>query len=281
MNPQELKHTLSSGLLTFPVTDFDAAGNFRPATYAQRLDWLTAYRPRVLFATGALGEFFSLTPQEFVDVIRTAVDTCRGKIPIIAGAGGATRMAIAHAQEAQRLGAQGVLLLPHYLTEASQQGLAAHVGAVCRSVSLGVIVYNRGLCRLNPDVLEQLAERCANLVGFKDGLGDIELMVSIRRRLGERLAYVCGLNAAEVSAAPYKALGVPVYASAVFNFIPKSAMVFYNALACDDQVTMSRLIDRFFLPYLEIRNRREGNAVSIIKAGVRLIGHDARCAHLW
>jgi Dihydrodipicolinate synthetase family len=84
MNPQELKHTLSSGLLTFPVTDFDAAGNFRPATYAQRLDWLTAYRPRVLFAAGALGEFFSLTPQEFVDVIRTAVDTCRGKIPIIA-----------------------------------------------------------------------------------------------------------------------------------------------------------------------------------------------------
>jgi 5-dehydro-4-deoxyglucarate dehydratase len=56
------------------------------------------------------------------------------------------------------------------------------------------------LCRLNPAVLEQLAERCPNLVGFKDGLGDIELMVSIRRRLGERLAYVCGLNAAEVSA---------------------------------------------------------------------------------
>jgi 5-dehydro-4-deoxyglucarate dehydratase len=63
-------------------------------------------------------------------------------------------MAIAHAQEAQRLGAQGVLLLPHYLTEASQQGLAAHVEAVCRSVFLGVIVYNRGLCRLNPAVLE-------------------------------------------------------------------------------------------------------------------------------
>ena len=95
MNLQELKHTLSSGLLSFPVTDFDAAGNFRPAAYAQRLDWLTAYGPRVLFAAGALGEFFSLAPQEFVDIIRTAVDTCRGRIPVIAGAGGATRMAIA------------------------------------------------------------------------------------------------------------------------------------------------------------------------------------------
>ena len=181
MNPQELKHTLSSGLLSFPVTDFDATGNFRPATYAQRLDWLTAYGPKVLFAAGALGEFFSLTPQEFADVIRTAVNTCLGKIPIIASAGGPTRMAIAYAQEADRLHAQGVLLLPHYLTEASQEGLAAHVEAVCRSVSLGVIVYNRGLCRLNPVVLEQFVERCPNLVGFKDGIGDIELMVSIRR----------------------------------------------------------------------------------------------------
>jgi hypothetical protein len=72
----------------------------------------------------------SLTPQEFIDIVRIAVDTCRGKIPIVAGAGGATRMAIAHSQEAQRLGAQGVLLLPHYLTEASQQGL---VSRACRS----------------------------------------------------------------------------------------------------------------------------------------------------
>jgi 5-dehydro-4-deoxyglucarate dehydratase len=184
-------------------------------------------------------------------------------------------LAIAYAQEAERLQAQGVLLLPHYMTEASQEGLAAHVEAVCSSVSLGVIVYNRGLCRLNPDALEQLAERCQTLVGFKDGIGDIELMVSIRRRLGERLAYLCGMNAAEVYAMPYKALGVPVYASAVFNFIPKTAMTFYNAVACDDRATVSRLIDEFFLPYLEIRNRRAGYAVSIIKAGARLAGHDA------
>jgi 5-dehydro-4-deoxyglucarate dehydratase len=95
-------------------------------------------------------------------------------------------------------------------------------------VSLGVIVYNRGVCRLNPAVLEQLADRCPNLVGFKDGIGDIELMVSIRQRLGERLAYMNGLNAAEMYALPYKALGVPVYASAVFNFVPKTAMEFYS-----------------------------------------------------
>jgi hypothetical protein len=63
------------------------ATSSRPTTYAQRLDWLSSYGASALFAAGALGEFFSLTPPEFVQVIRTAVDTCLGKIALIAGVG--------------------------------------------------------------------------------------------------------------------------------------------------------------------------------------------------
>ena len=275
MNPAELKKTMSAGLLSFPITDFDAAGDFCAATYRQRLEWLMPYGATVLFAAGGTGEFFSLTAPDYSAVIRTAVTTCRDGVPIIAGAGGPTRQAIAFAQEAERLGAQGILLLPHYLTEAGQEGLAAHVEAVCRTVKLGVIIYNRGACRLQADTLVKLAERCPNLIGFKDGIGEIELMVTIRRKLGDRFAYLGGLPTAEVYAAAYKALGVPVYSSAVFNFIPKTAMEFYRAVATDDHATMGRLLDTFFLPYLEIRNRKPGYAVSIIKAGARLVGRDA------
>ena len=275
MTPLELKQTMSAGLLSFPVTDFNAAGDFRADTYARRLQWLMPYGATVLFAAGGTGEFFSLTAQDYSDVVRTAVNTCRGGVPIIAGAGGPTRQAIAFAQEAERLGAQGVLLLPHYLTEAGQEGLAAHVEAVCRSVKLGVIIYNRGACRLTAATLVQLAEKCPNLIGFKDGIGEIELMVSIRRKLGDRFAYLGGLPTAEVYAAAYKALGVPVYSSAVFNFIPKTAMLFYRALVSGDEATMNGLLDRFFLPYLEIRNRRPGYAVSIVKAGAKIVGYDA------
>ena len=231
MNPQDLKKILSSGLLSFPLTDFDDAGNFNAKTYAERLDWLAPYGATALFAAGGTGEFFSLTPSEYSDVIRTAVDTCRGKVPILAGAGGPTRTAIALAQEAERLGAHGILLLPHYLTEASQDGLIAHVEAVCRSVKFGVVVYNRGVCRLSADSLEILAARCPNLIGFKDGIGDIELMVQIWRRMGDRFSYLGGLPTAEVYAGAYKALGTPVYSSAVFNFMPKMAMDFYHATA--------------------------------------------------
>jgi len=275
MHPQQLKTILSSGLLSFPLTDFDEAGNFNPSTYAARLEWLAPYGATALFAAGGTGEFFSLTAGEYADVIKVAVDTCRGKVPILAGVGGPTRAAIALAQEAERLGAHGALLLPHYLTEASQDGLIAHVEAVCKSVKFGIVVYNRGVCRLSADSLAILADRCPNLIGFKDGIGDIELMVQIWRRMGDRFSYLGGLPTAEVYAAAYKALGVPVYSSAVFNFMPKLAMDFYHAVAADDSATSNRLLDQFFLPYLEIRNRKPGYSVSIVKAGARLVGHSA------
>jgi 5-dehydro-4-deoxyglucarate dehydratase len=275
-SPQELKAIVSEGLLSFPVTDFDAHGDFRADTYAKRLEWLAPYGATALFAAGGTGEFFSLTRSDYTNVIRTATETCRGKVPILAGAGGPTRVAIEYAQEAERLGANGVLLMPHYLTEASQEGIAAHVEQVCKSVpNIGVIVYNRANSRLNADMLERLADRCPNLIGFKDGVGEIEAMVTIRRRLGDRFSYLGGLPTAEVYAAAYKALGVPVYSSAVFNFIPKTALEFYRAVAADDHVTQARLLDEFFLPYLAIRNRRAGYAVSIVKAGAKLVGHDA------
>ena len=275
MLPQELKAVLQSGLLSFPLTDFDRELNFAPKPYAERLEWLQPYGATALFAAGGTGEFFSLEPGEYSDVIKVALDTCRGRTPIIAGAGGGTRVAIQYAQEAERLGAQGVLLLPHYLTEASQEGLIAHVQAVCRSVKFGVTVYNRGACKLTPASLLVLAETCPNLIGFKDGIGDIETFVSIRQTLGERFAYLGGLPTAEVFAGAYKAMGCPVYSSAVFNFIPKTAMDFYNAHAAGDSATCDRLIRDFFLPYIALRNKNHGYAVSIVKAGATLIGHGA------
>lgn len=261
--------------MSFPVTDFDQELNFHPQSYARRLEWLAPYGASALFAAGGTGEFFSLEPKEFSDIIRVAVETCRNQVPILAGAGGPTRTAIAYAKEAEHLGAAGILLLPHYLTEASQEGLIAHITGVCKSIDIGVVVYNRNVCRLTADSLEKLAEACPNLIGFKDGIGEIEPMVLIRRRLGNRLTYLGGLPTAEIYAAAYKALGVPVYSSAVFNFIPRTAIQFYEAVRCGDQQTIDQLIDEFFIPYLAIRNRSPGYAVSIVKAGAKLVGRDA------
>lgn len=274
-DPQALKSILSSGLLSFPITDFDESGDFDIKSYHRRLEWLMGFGASALFVGGGTGEGFSLTLREHAALIEAAVATCGDHTPIIACACYSTRIAIEMAQEAERLGAAGLLLLPHYLTEATEDGVAKHVEAVCASVSIGVVVYNRNVCRLTAASMTKLLERCPNLIGFKDGIGDIELITSIRRAVGDRVAYLGGLPTAEVFAVPYAAAGVPVYSSAVFNFIPKTAMAFYRALAAGDTQTTGQLLDDFFLPYIAIRNRSAGYAVSIVKAGARLVGHPA------
>jgi 5-dehydro-4-deoxyglucarate dehydratase len=275
VDPQELKSMLSSGLMSFPITDFDEAGDFDAASYRKRLEWLMPYGASVLFAGGGTGEGFSMTPAEHVEVIRVAAETCAGDTPIIAGAGYGTRLAIEMARNAEAAGAAGILLLPHYLTEAGQTGLQAHIDAVCKSVRIGVVVYNRNVCRLSAQTMEALCEANPNLIGFKDGIGDIEAVTVMRHRLGDRVCYLGGLPTAEVFAEAYNAAGFPVYSSAVFNFIPKTAMDFYHAVRDGDRETTGTLLKDFFLPYIDIRNNMPGYAVSIVKAGARLVGHPA------
>jgi 5-dehydro-4-deoxyglucarate dehydratase len=94
MSPNELKKALSTGLLSFPLTDFDSELRFEPRGYARRLEWLMPYGATVLFAAGGTGEFFSLEPQEYAGVIKTAAETCKGRVPIVGGAGGGTTLAI-------------------------------------------------------------------------------------------------------------------------------------------------------------------------------------------
>ena len=113
MSPQELKRVLESGLLSFPLTDFDDKLRFAPKPFAKRLEWLMPYGASALFAAGGTGEFFSIEPEEYAAVIKTAITTCKGKMPIIASAGGGTTLAVKYAQQAERLGAQGRHAVPH------------------------------------------------------------------------------------------------------------------------------------------------------------------------
>jgi 5-dehydro-4-deoxyglucarate dehydratase len=275
MSPDDLKRAIPRGMLAFPLTDFDAAGAFDAQASRRRIEWLVGYRPAALFVAGGAGEFFSLTAEEFKAAIAAAVDACGGRTPIIAGTGYGTRMAVAYAEEAERLGADGLLLMPPYLSEGSQQGLHAHIAAVCNATRLGVIVYNRANCRLGPDTLARLCADCPNLIGFKDGVGEIEQLAGCISALGERLVFVNGMPTAETYARAYKAMGISWYSSAVFNFIPRTALAFHAALAAGDDATMDVLMRDFFLPYLRIRNRQPGYAVSIVKAGAAIVGRSA------
>lgn len=270
--PDDMAATMARDLLAFPITHMTPDLAFDEPAYLAHLDWILAAGPAAVFAAGGTGEFFSLTPDEVEGVTRAAVGGTAGRMPVLAGVGYGTAIAIDLARRAERAGADGILLLPPYLVNASQQGLMAHVEAVCRATTLGVIVYNRDNAILDADSVARLCERCPNLVGLKDGVGDIELMVRTRSLLGDRLVYLGGLPTAETFARPYLAMGVATYSSALFNFMPVFARGFYKAVRAEDVPTIEAGLRHFVLPYTAIRNRGRGYAVSIVKAGATIVG---------
>jgi len=273
--PQELGHALSAGLLSFPVTHFDQDYAFDEAAYRNNLEWLSTYPVAGLFAAGGTGEFFSLTSAELNRVVKAAVEQVAGKVPVVAPAGGGTAQAIEHAQAAQANGADGILLFPPYLTECDSAGVAEHVIRVCRATRLGVIVYSRANAKLDDAAVAHIAQQCPNLIGYKDGVGDIDRMTRVYNRLGDRLTYIGGLPTAETYALPYLEMGVTTYSSAIFNFLPEWALKFYAAVRARDHAYIQRELHDFVLPYTLIRNRREGYAVSIVKAGMKIVGRSA------
>ena len=275
MAPKELATKIGGGLLSFPVTHFRQDFAFDEPPYREHVEWLLGYSPAGLFAAGGTGEFFSLTMPEFASVVSAAVGQTKGRVPVIAGCGYGTAIAKQFAKTAETAGADGILLLPPYLVNSEPAGLVTHVEAVCASTELGVIFYNRDNAILNESAIEQLCARCPNLVGFKDGYGDIELMTRIYARLGDRLTYIGGLPTAETFALPYLEMGVTTYSSAIFNFLPEFAQAFYAAVRRRDRDDVFKRLREFVLPYIEIRNRRKGYAVSIVKAGMRAIGRPA------
>lgn len=275
LTPMEMAVSVGRGLLSFPVTHFDANHRLDVESYRAHCAGMMKHDLAGLFAAGGTGEFFSLTCQEVVDVVSAAVAECGGRLPVIAGCGYGTAMAVELAQATQAAGADGVLLLPPYLVNGSQEGLAAHIGAVCKAVSIGVIVYNRDNAIIDDVTLARLCDQHPNLVGFKDGVGDIELMTRIYTRLGDRLTYIGGLPTAETFAAPYLKMGVTTYSSAIFNFMPHWASSFYKAVRAEDQAKVLAGLREFVMPYIALRNRGKGYAVSIVKAGMRVIGKSA------
>jgi len=275
MSPEEFAKKIGAGLLSFPVTHFTDAYAFDEGPYREHIEWLLEYKPAGLFAAGGTGELFSLTLEEFSNIIAAAVEQTSRRVPVVAGCGYGTAMAKQFARAAEAAGADGILLLPPYLLKSEPAGMMAHVESVCASTSLGVIFYNRDNAILSENTLERLCERCPNLVGFKDGYGDIELMTRIYTRMGDRLTYIGGLPTAETFALPYLEMGVTTYSSAIFNFLPQFAQNFYAAVRRRDHDEVFKQLRDFVLPYIDIRNRQKGYAVSIVKAGMRAVGRPA------
>jgi 5-dehydro-4-deoxyglucarate dehydratase len=273
LSPEELRNRLR-GLFSFPVTPFTENLEIDLARYREHVAWMVEGKPAALFACGGTGEFFSLDLAEFRSLVKVAVEAANGRLPVIAGAGYGTRMALGFVKAAEEAGADGLLVLPPYLLQAEQKGLYEHYRRVAAGTRLGLIIYQRGNAIFTPATIARLCE-LKNVIGFKDGHGNMELLLRIQKQAGDRLAIINGMPTAELSAGAFKGLGITNYSSAVFNFVPPISKAFYEALLKGDGPAMDRLLKAFYRPFAELRDRRKGYAVSLIKGGLRAVGKPA------
>lgn len=268
LSPAELKEAVQ-GLLSFPVTPFTAEGKPDLARYRRHLSYMLSHKPGALFVCGGTGEFFSLSLEEYRSLVTTAVEEVAGAVPVIAGVGYGTALAIEFSQVAQECGADGVMVMPPYLLIPEQSGLEAHYRSLAEAIDIGIVLYQRDNAIFHPDTVARLAE-VPNIVGFKDGYGDMERLIRAKLATGDRLFFINGMPTAELSAQAFRGAGVQDYSSAVFNFVPEIAKAFYQALTTDDHRKMSELLEGFYLPFARLRDQVKGYAVSLVKKGVSM-----------
>ncbi len=272
--PDEIKARIAEGIMAFPATPFNADGSLDRGGLESHVAFLAAYHPTALVAAGGAGEIFSLGLAEHEEVVRATV-RLSGGVPVIGGAAYGTAMACDMARAVERAGADAVLLLPPYLIRSEQQGLLRHLRAVSAAVSIAVIPYSRDNAVITPQTMAILADECPNVVALKDGTGDTAPVAELKRLVGERLAIVNGAPTAEVYAPQFQAVGVQSYSSAVFTFHPALASRFFEALRARDEAMVNAMLAEFYMPLVELRDRKRGYSVSIVKAGLRAMGMSA------
>lgn len=275
MELSKIKSSLEDGLLSFPITDFDETGAFNPTTYTDRLEWFVSHNVSSVFVAGGTGEFFSLSAAEYEQIVTIAAQTVAERVPVISSVGRSIPEAIAFAKVAEKAGINALLLFPPYLTECPQDGIYEYARTIIQNTSLPVIYYNRGNGVLSATYIKKLADACPNFIGLKDGTGNMQDLNDTIKTVGKRLSYIGGVPTAEIIAEAYLSIGVNTYSSAAFNFVPELANKFYASLRAGDTATVTEITQKFYIPLVRLRSKKSGYAVSLIKAGAKLIGRSA------
>lgn len=203
---------------------------------------------------GTTGEASTLSHEEHLDVIKYAVDKVAKRIPVIAGTGSnSTETAIYLSQEAEKYGADALLLVTPYYNKATQKGLKIHFSTVANSVKLPIILYNvpgRTGCNILPETAVWLAENVENIVAIKEASGNISQVAKLMSLAGDKIDLYSGNDDQIV---PIMALGGKGVISVLSNVAPKQTHDIASSYlegdvqkSCRMQLEAIELIDALF-----------------------------------
>ncbi|EIF34057.1 dihydrodipicolinate synthase/N-acetylneuraminate lyase [Burkholderia sp. Ch1-1] len=200
---------------------------------------------------GMVGENAQLTADEKRTVLKLAVETVAGRVPVISGlAETSTALAVQFAQDAEAIGVQGLMVFPGLTYRSDDRETVEFYRTIARSTKLGLMIYNnpRGYgVDMRPDLMDQLKDE-ANVVAIKEETYDTTRVTDLLKRFGDRFAVFCGVDDLVLESA---ALGVTGWVSGMANAMPKESVELLNLAVAGDFVKARELyralIDLFHL----------------------------------
>lgn len=167
------------------ITPFQENGEINYPKLAEILDDQIANHTDAIVICGTTGESSTLTHEEHLEAIRFTIEHVTGRVPVIAGTGSnCTETAIYLSTEAEKYGADALLIVTPYYNKATQKGLIAHYTAIAESVNLPIIMYNvpsRTGCNILPETAAHLVKNVKNIVGIKEASGNISQVAKLMR----------------------------------------------------------------------------------------------------
>ena len=222
-----------------------------------------------LIVCGTVGENTSLSRAEKVAVMEAAKDVSRGRVPVIAGvAEFTTAFASEVAKEAERVGLDGVMVMPALVYSSKPHETAAHFRGVAKATSLPIMVYNNPPIYKNdvtPDILASLAD-CDNVVCFKDSSGDTRRFTDTKNMVGDRFVLFAGLDDVVVESVM---LGAAGWVSGMSNAFPQEGETLFR-LAKAGRYDEARTLYEWFMPLLHLDARPD--LVQCIKLCEQIMG---------
>ena len=221
------------GCFTAIVTPFkDGKVDFD--SLAKLVDWQIEQGVDGIVAVGTTGESATLDVDEHVAVIAASVKAAKGRVPVVAGAGGnATTEALALTEASERAGADALLHVTPYYNRPNQEGLYRHFEAIAKSTKLPIILYNvptRTACDLLTDTVVRLVE-LPNVVAIKDATGNLVRGSELVAKVGDRISVLSGDDGTSF---PLYACGAKGVISVVSNVAPRAMSDMWDAVKAGD-----------------------------------------------
>jgi 4-hydroxy-tetrahydrodipicolinate synthase len=222
-----------------------------------------------LIVMGTVGENNSLLPDEKRDVLRAAVEAVSKRAPVIAGVAELdTNRAIAFARDAEKLGADGLMLLPAMVYVPAEEELVAHFRAVAQATALPIMLYNNPPAyrvSVSVEAMQRLSDQ-PNIVCLKESAPDTRRFTDLYNALGDRYVLFAGLDDVALEGL---LLGARGWVSGLTNAFPKESIALYEAAVAGDLKT-ALAIYRWFMPLLHLD--AEHDLVQSIKLAEQVMG---------